>query len=126
MGIFLEKITKPLGFDYRTNIALIGGFAAKEVVISTLGTAYSLGEVEADETVSLSQKLRNNPAWNPLLAFTLIVFIMLYVPCFVTLICIKRESSLRWAVFSVVFNLFAAYMVALIIRQGGLALGIGV
>ena len=126
MGIFLEKITAPLGFDYKTNIALIGGFAAKEVVISTLGTAYSLGEVEADETLSLSQKLRENPEWDPLLAFTLIVFIMLYVPCFVTLICIKKESSLGWAVLSVVFNLFAAYIMALVIRQGGLALGIGV
>jgi ferrous iron transport protein B len=125
MGLYLEPITKPLGFDYKTNIALIGGFAAKEVIISTLGTAYSLGELEADKTVSLSQKLRNNPDWDPLLAFTLIVFIMLYVPCFVTLLCIKKESSFLWALFSVAFNLCAAYFVALVIRQGGLALGIG-
>lgn len=126
IGLFLEPITAPLGFDYKTNIALVGGFAAKEVVISTLGTAYSLGEVETDETLSLSKKLRENPDWDALLAFTLIVFIMLYVPCFVTLICIKKESSLYWALFSVAFNLFSAYFVALIIRQGGMALGIGV
>ena len=126
IGRSLEPITRPLGFDYRTNIALIGGFAAKEVVISTLGTAYSLGEVETDETLSLSHKLRNNPNWDPLLGFTLIIFIMLYVPCFVTLICIKKESSIIWALFSVAFNLVTAYFVALIIRQGGMALGIGV
>jgi ferrous iron transport protein B len=126
IGLSLEPITEPLGFDYRTNIALVGGFAAKEVVISTLGTAYSLGEVEAEETVSLSQKLKDNPDWDPLLAFTLIVFIMLYVPCFVTLICIRKESSLMWALFSVAFNLVTAYFVALIIRQGGIALGIGI
>ena len=43
LGRKLEAVTRPLGFDYRTNIALVGGFAAKEVVLSTLGTAYSLG-----------------------------------------------------------------------------------
>ena len=46
MGRGLEHITAPLGFDWRVNVALVGGFAAKEVIVSTMGTAYSLGEVE--------------------------------------------------------------------------------
>ncbi|MDR1297547.1 MAG: ferrous iron transport protein B, partial [Deltaproteobacteria bacterium] len=49
LGASLEVVTGPAGFDWRTNIALIGGVAAKEVVISTLGTAYSLGNVDAEE-----------------------------------------------------------------------------
>ncbi len=126
MGRSLEVITRPLGFDYRTNIALVGGFAAKEVVLSTLGTAYSLGELETDESGSLSQRLKNDPSWNPLLAFTLLIFTMLYVPCFVTIISIRRETSWKWAGFSIAFNLVTAYLVALAIRQAGLALGIGV
>ncbi|MBW2610542.1 MAG: ferrous iron transport protein B [Deltaproteobacteria bacterium] len=126
MGRKLETITRPLGFDYRTNIALVGGFAAKEVVISTLGTAYSLGDVEPDEAGSLSQRLKNEPNWNPLLAFTLIIFTMLYVPCFVTVVMIRRESSWKWAGFSIGFNLIVAYLVALVIRQVGLLLGLGV
>jgi len=126
MGQRLETITRPLGFDYRTNIALVGGFAAKEVVISTLGTAYSLGEVDPEKTGSLSEQLKQDPAWNPLQAFTLIVFTMLYVPCIATVIIIRRESSLGWAGFSIFFNLIVAYAVSLCIRQVGVALGLGV
>ncbi len=126
IGKGLETITRPLGFDYRTNIALLGGFVAKEVVVSTLGTAYSLGETDPDKASSLSKSLKNEPSWTPLQGFTLIIFTMLYVPCFVTVIMIKRESSLRWAVFSIIFNLAVAYLIALVIRQGGAALGLGV
>jgi ferrous iron transport protein B len=126
IGVHLETITRPLGFDYRTNIALLGGFAAKEVVVSTLGTAYSLGDVDTEKPESLSARLRNEPSWNPLLAFTLIIFTMLYVPCFVTVVMIRRESSWGWAGFSIGFNVFVAYLVAFVIRQVGTAFGLGV
>ncbi len=125
-GLALELITRAIGFDYRTNIALFGGFAAKEVVVSTLGTAYSLGEIDQEESGSLSQRLRDNPDWNPLVAFTMILFTMLYVPCFVTVVSIARESSWKWAWFSIGFNLTVAYIVALIVYQTGSLLGIGV
>ena len=125
IGMRLETITRPLGFDYRTNVALVGGFVAKEVVISTLGTAYSLGQVGTEAGSSLSMRLRNDPNWNRLRAFTFIVFTMLYVPCIATVISIKRESSWKWACFSVVFNLLVAYFVALIIGQAGMLLGLG-
>jgi len=125
MGQWLEIITSPLGFEYRTNIALVGGFAAKEVVVSTLGTAYSLGASDGEETGNISQRLQQDPDWNPLQAFTLIIFTMLYVPCIATVICIRRESSWRWALFSIGFNLMVAYGVSLVIRQGGMLLGLG-
>jgi len=123
MGTKLTYITKPLGFEYRTNIALVGGFAAKEVIISTLGTAYSLSDANEDDTASLAAKLKRNPAWNPLQAFTLIIFIMLYVPCVATVASIRKESSWKWAAFSIIFNLAVAYGVSLVIRQGGMLLG---
>ncbi|MBC8419949.1 MAG: ferrous iron transporter B, partial [Desulfobacterales bacterium] len=125
IGQRLESITRPLGFDYRTNIALVGGFAAKEVVVSTLGTAYSLGAVDPEETGSISERLKRDPNWNPLQAFTLIVFTMLYVPCIATVISIRKESSWGWAGFSILFNLIVAYVVSLCIRQAGMALGMG-
>ena len=118
-------MTGPIGFDYRTNIALIGGFVAKEVIVSTLGTAYSLGEVGPEKSDSLSGKLRRNPAWNPLVAFCLILFTMLYVPCFVTVISIKKESSWGWAGFSIIFNLITAYAVTFMVYQIGSVLGLG-
>jgi ferrous iron transport protein B len=126
IGLGLEAVTRPLGFDYRTNIALVGGFAAKEVVVSTLGTAYSLGDVDPEEAGSLSERLKNEPDWNPLLAFTLLIFTMLYVPCFVTVVMIRKESSWKWAGFSIGFNLIVAYVVALVIRQVGMVLGLGI
>ncbi len=121
VGTKLAVVTRPLGFEYRTNIALVGGFAAKEVIISTLGTAYSLSD--GDEAASLTAKLRNNPHWNPLQGFVLIIFIMLYVPCVATLVSIRKESSWKWAAFSVFFNLAVAYGVSLLVRQGGILLG---
>ncbi len=125
IGQALEAVTRPLGFDYRVNIALIGGFAAKEVIVSTLGTAYSLGDIDPEQSMSLSARLSGNPDWNPLKAFVLIIFTMLYVPCFVTLTMIKKESSLKWVGFSIIFNLSAAYLVSLIVFQAGYALGLG-
>jgi len=65
MGLALEGVSKWAGFDWRTNIALVGGFAAKEVVVSALGTAYSLGEVDPEETGSLSETLAKTPGWSP-------------------------------------------------------------
>ncbi|MFH1491338.1 MAG: ferrous iron transport protein B [Pseudomonadota bacterium] len=125
IGQALESVTGPIGFDYRTNIALIGGFVAKEVIVSTLGTAYSLGEVSPDKSDSLSERLKKNPDWNPLVAFCLILFTMLYVPCFVTVISIKKESSWGWAGFSILFNLITAYAVTFVVYQIGSALGLG-
>lgn len=121
LGSKLAVITHPLGFEYRTNIALVGGFAAKEVIISTLGTAYSLSD--GDEAASLPAKLQRDPAWNPLQGFVLIIFIMLYVPCVATVASIRKESSWKWAAFSIFFNLVVAYGISFLIRQGGLFLG---
>jgi ferrous iron transport protein B len=125
-GTALEGLTRWNGFDWRVNIALVGGFAAKELIISTLGTAYSLGDVEADENTSLSRRLASNPQWNPLKAFALIVFIMLYSPCFVTVACIIKESKWKWGLFSMAFSTVAAFAISILIYQGGLWLGIGV
>jgi ferrous iron transport protein B len=126
IGKALTMLTNPLGFEYRINIALIGGFAAKEVILSTLGTAYSLGEGIAEEPKPLSVRLQKEPGWNKLTAFTLIIFMMLYVPCFVTVITIKKESNWHWALFSMLYSLVSAYVVALIVHQAGLFLGVGV
>jgi ferrous iron transport protein B len=126
VGRHLEIVTKPIGFDYKINVALLGGFAAKEVIVSTLGTAYSLGEKDPEESGLLSQQIRNDPNWSPLLAFTLVIFTMLYVPCFATLISIKKESSWKWAGFSLGFNLIVAYVIALLVHQAGKAFGLGI
>ncbi|MDD6087740.1 MAG: ferrous iron transport protein B [Desulfovibrionaceae bacterium] len=123
LGKAMETVTKPLcGFDWRTDIALIGGFAAKEVIISTLGTAYSLGEVdpgdyesaEENETdgPSLASILASDPAWSQSVAIAFILFVLLYSPCFVTIAVIGREIGWKWAFASMFLNTFLAFAVA--------------
>jgi len=127
IGIALETVFRPIGFDWRTNVALLGGFAAKEVVVATLGTAYSLGEVKPDASESLSEKLKKEPSWNPLMAFTLILFVMLYNPCIATLAVIKKESGKwRWVFFAMAYTTVLAYCVALIVHSVGTFFGLGV
>ncbi len=124
IGTALEGVTKLAGFDWRTNIALVGGFAAKEVVVSTLGTAYSLGEVDPEETGSLSDTLVNAPGWSPLVALSLIIFTIFYAPCFVAVVCIAREAgSRKWGAFSMVFNTALAFILAVLVFQIGSILG---
>ena len=122
VGTALEPVSKLAGFDWRTNIALLGGFAAKEVIVSSLGTAYSLGEVDPEESLGLSEKLRTDSAWNVWTALSLIAFVLLYAPCFVTVAVIGREIGWKWAAFSVGFNTILAYCVSVGIYQVGTAL----
>ena len=127
IGSGLEYVSRWAGFDWRTNIALVGGFAAKEVVVSTLGTAYSLGEVDPTESGVLSKALANDPSWSPLVALSLIVFTMFYSPCFVSVVCISKESgSWKWGAFAIAFNTLLAFVLAVSIYQVGSALGVGV
>ncbi|OQY55465.1 MAG: ferrous iron transport protein B [Desulfobacteraceae bacterium 4572_88] len=120
IGTKLEGVTRLAGFDWRTNIALVGGFAAKEVVVSTLGTAYSLGETDPDESGSLAERLSSSPAWSPLTAMSLIIFIMFYAPCFVAVVCIASEAgSWKWGAFSVLFNTTLAFGLAVLVFQVG-------
>ena len=124
IGGALEIVSKWAGFDWRTNIALVGGFAAKEVVVSTLGTAYSLGEVDPEQSSSLSETLVSAPGWSPLMAIGLIVFTMFYSPCFVSVVCISRESgSWKWGAFAMAFNTLLAFVLAVLIYQIGSAFG---
>ncbi|MCP3889413.1 MAG: ferrous iron transport protein B [Desulfobulbaceae bacterium] len=119
IGTSFETVTQYAGFDWRTNIALIGGFAAKEVIVSTLGTAYSMGEVEAEEPESLGVRLQKDQNWNKVVAVSALVFIMFYAPCFVTVVCIAKESSWKWAFFSMTFNTIFAFLMAVAVYQVG-------
>ncbi len=87
----IEPALRPLGFNWKIGISLIAGFSAKEIVVSTLGTVYSLGEEAEDD--SLRDALRADPDFSPLVAFTLMVFVLIYVPCFATVAVVRRETN---------------------------------
>ena len=126
LGTALETVTAPLtGFDWRTDIALIAGVAAKEVIVATLGTAYSLGDVDSEKSETLSETLAKDPKWNPVMAMALIVFVMFYSPCVVATVCVAREAgSWKWAAFSIIFNTSFALLLSTLIYQVGMALGL--
>ncbi|EAT16949.1 ferrous iron transport protein B [Desulfuromonas acetoxidans] len=122
LGKMLEPISSWAGFNWRTNIALIGGVAAKEVIVSTLGTAYSLGEVDSDEPTSLIDRIAKDNDWNRISAISAILFVLLYAPCFVTIVVMARETSWRWACFALFFNTAIAFGLATLVYQTGLRL----
>ncbi len=124
VGSSIEGISGLAGFDWRINIALIGGFAAKEVIVSTLGTAYSLGKTGHGKDLPLSKSLASSKGFSPLAALSLIIFIIFYSPCFATIVCIVRESgSWKWGVFSILFNTLLAFMLATAVYQTGRLIG---
>ncbi len=124
IGIALEPVSRLAGFDWRTNIALVGGVAAKEVIISTLGTAYSMGKVKKEASDSLGKRLTSDPNWNKVVAVAVLIFIMFYSPCFVTVVCIAKEAGhWGWALFSVSFNTIFAFLLATAVYQIGTWLG---
>jgi ferrous iron transport protein B len=88
-GKLLEPLIRPLGFDWRIGISLVTGLAAKEVVVSTLGTIFSIGQ--ADQSSSLSAILRNDPAFSKATALSLMVFVLLYIPCVAAVGVMKKE-----------------------------------
>ena len=120
IGTALEPVSKYAGFEWRTNIALIGGFAAKEVLVSTLGTAYSLGEVDPEEAESLATRIQNDPHWNKANAASLLIFVLIYAPCVVTIAAMRAETQTwRWPLFSLLASTGLAYVLSVIVYQVG-------
>jgi ferrous iron transport protein B len=127
IGKFIEPAVKPLGMDWRGGVALMAGIAAKEVVVSTIGTIYSLGEVDPEESESLKETLQKDPSWNPLKAFAFLIFCLIYLPCFVAMAVFYRESgsSLKWTLFLIFWTTVMAWVAAFLVYQGGRLLGFG-
>ncbi len=116
-GKFIEPVIKPLGFDWRIGVALTAGLAAKEVVVSTMGTIYSLGDT-AEETATLEKRLKNNPDYNIAVALSLMIFVLLYVPCLAaTAVFYKEAGGLKITLFYIAYSMTAAWAMALIVYR---------
>ena len=129
IGKVIEPVMKPCGFDWRQSVSLLAGTAAKEVVASTMGVLYASAEEEAiieeegfesDEgSLRISQLVRNN--MTPLSAASMLIFILLYMPCFSTIIAIKNESGKwKWALFTVCYTIVLAWIVSTLFYQIGM------
>lgn len=118
LGGVIAPILSPLGFGtWQAGVALITGFLAKEVVVSTMNILYYVPGTE-----SLQQAVSH--AFTPLSAYSFMVFILLYVPCLATVATISRESgSSKWTLMAIGYSLVTAYLLSLIIYHGGRWLG---
>ena len=121
VGKILEPVLEPLGFDWRMSVALVTGFVAKEVVVSSLGVLYKAGE---ESTRTLEEALRAS-GLSPAAALAFMVFVLLYVPCVGTLAAIWKETgSLRYPFINIGYQLILAWIAAfLTYRLGLLVLG---
>ena len=132
LGHLIEPVIKPLGFNWKIGVALIASFAAREVLVSTLGIIYN-GDKDADaesETLAQSIKTAKNddgtPSWTPLTALTLMVFFVLAMQCMSTVAVVRRETnSWAWTIFMVGYMTGLAYIAAFLTYQGGKLLGFG-
>jgi len=120
IGKKLAPLFAPLGIDWRGGVALLTGFVAKEIVVSTMGILYAVEEEEADAL----QKAIISSGMTPLSALSMMIFVLLYLPCFATIAAIKRETgSFKWMFFSIAYTTSLAWVVAFSVYQGGKLIG---
>ena len=116
-GQAIEPAVKPLGWDWRIGVGVIASFPAREVIIATLGTIYSLGGDVDEQDGSLKEALASSrwedgrPVYTLPVALSIMVFFALCAQCAATLMVIRRETnSWRWPIFTFVYMTTLAYI----------------
>ena len=118
IGRAIEPVLEPLGFDWQMGVGILSGVAAKELVVSSMGVMYSIGEdVETDTgETKLQQALLNSIS--PAAALAFMVFVLLYFPCIATFGAIMAETGgWKWAVFSAVYTIVLAWVAAFVVYR---------
>ncbi|WRB71855.1 ferrous iron transport protein B [Helicobacter pylori] len=111
-GSYLEKVFSPMDFDWRLSVSLVTGFMAKEVVVSTLGVLFSLGD-QNEKSDAFREILRKEISVPSGIAF--IVFVMFYIPCFAATITFGREAGgIKFVAYLFIFTTVVAYAFSLI------------
>ena len=121
IGNFIEPVMKPLGFDWKISVSLISGMAAKEVVVSTIGVLYNEPNgASLSDRVETAVKPDGSHAFTPLVALSLMLFVLIYFPCIATIAAIKNESgSWKWAGFVVLYTTALAWFMSYLAYQIG-------
>ena len=131
-GHLIEPLIKPLGYDWKIGIGLIGSFAAREVFVSTMSVVYAV-ETDDDEDLEPLRDRISGETWDdgslvytPLVCVSLLVFYVFAMQCLSTLAIVKRETNgWKWPLFQLGYLTGTAYLLSLIIYQGGRVLGWG-
>jgi len=124
-GKFFEPVSQFAGFDWRINVAILGAFAAKEALVSTLGTIYSIEAGSGADGTELQARIQNNETGMTALdGLVIVLLIALFPPCIATMMAIKTETrSWTLALFSIVYPVFLGGIIATVVFQVGKLLG---
>lgn len=127
-GRAIEPAIAPLGFDWKIGIAIVGSFAAREVFVATLGMVVGVDASEDDTSLRASlrgsKRADGRPQYTPLIGLSLLLFFALACQCISTVATVRRETqSYRWPLFLFVYMTVLAYVVSLLVYQGGRVLG---
>lgn len=125
LGKFVEPVTKYAGFDWRINIAILGSFAAKEALVSTLGTIYSVESGDDNSGAVLEERIQNQETgMTPLDGLAIMILVSLFPPCIATVMATHTETqSVGWTLFSIVYPIVLSSLVAVLVFQTGCLLG---
>jgi ferrous iron transport protein B len=137
LGKAIEPVIRPLGFDWKMGISLVTGFAAKEIVVSTMGVLYQADQGhQQNETVSLQTKIREQvylsgpragePVFTPLTGIAFLLFVLFYLPCVAVIAAVGRESgSWKWAGFVLFYTTAIAWLASFLVYQVGTVFQLG-
>jgi ferrous iron transport protein B len=129
LGHFIVPVIQPLGWDWKIGVSIITGLAAKEIVIGSMGVLYQ-SDISADEnSVNLKNRLQEQTfttgpqigkkVFSPLVAYSLMLFILIYFPCIAVVAAIRKEANWKWALFTTVYTTAIAWVVAFGVYQIG-------
>lgn len=111
IGKFVQPAVEPLGFDWKTSVALITGVTAKEIVVSTMGILY-----EGDGP--LGERIQDSENWDMMVALSFMLFVLIYIPCIGTLGSIRVETgNWLWALFACAYTIVLAWIVSFVAYQ---------
>ena len=124
MGRSIEPVIRPLGYDWKIGIALITSFAAREVIVGTMATLYSVGN-NADENsetlrdkMSAAKRADGSPVYTTATGYSLLIFYLLAMQCMSTLAVVKKETgSWKWPIIQLIYMTGLAYLLSFIAYQ---------
>lgn len=137
LGKSIEPVIKPLGFDWKMGISLLTGFAAKEIVVSTMGVLYQAGDQALEgENSSLQNRIQEEvytsgprageAVFTKLSGFSFLIFVLFYLPCVAVIAAVGRESgSWKWAGFVLFYTTAIAWVASYAVYQLGSLLQLG-
>ncbi len=136
LGVAIEPVIRPLGFDWKMGISLVTGFAAKEIVVSTMGVLYQADTDGRDGSNSLQERIRDEvysdgpkagtPVFTGLAGISFLLFVLFYLPCVAVIAAVGKESgSWKWAGFVLFYTTAIAWTASFVVYQLGNLLQLG-